>query len=276
VSDPKIPITPEEQRALSGIIADLDRVLDVSSRFIPEVVTPHPKKGSQISDAYIAKQRDAFEIARVLLLSAQDHLGAIAIIAKAGTLPQFALYTLLRGAAEAVVRARHLLDVDPSLTSADRLGRALNERLRNVEEAGKLDSASATYATKRVPHLESRAAALGINVVRNKKSEIIGFGTARPSILELFDRYLPAGKTVFRYLSAFAHSEPWALIPKERAKPSAEPGINIVSTEVNTKLVLTLLVGVASLFDEAVGYWVILAGVPLEVWRLAKQPPSSR
>ncbi len=190
-------------------------------------------------------------------------------------MPIFALYTLLRGAAEPVVRARHLLDTSPSITHADRLARALNQRLENMEEAGKIDRASALNAAQRVTHLVSRAATAGIQVVRNKKGQIIGFGTVPSSILDLFDSYLPAGATVFRYLSAFAHSQPWALLPRDRARPSTDSGVQIVTADVNVTLVLTLLAGVASLFDQTVGLWVELAGQPAEVWRLAKLPSSS-
>ena len=75
--------------------------------------------------------------------------------------------------------------------------------------------------------------------------------------------------------SAFAHSQPWALLPRERAQSTADPTVQVIPTDVNVKMVLTLLAGVASLFDESVGFWVVLAGQPADVWRLAKQPPSS-
>jgi len=269
----EIPLTEAEQRALSGIITDLDRVLDVSNRFIEEVVTPAARAGSPIEQAFAVNEREAYDIARVLLLSAQDHLAAISIIAKAGRLPMFALYTLLRGAAEPIVRARHLLDT--TISHAERMGRGLNERLENVEEAGKIDAAAASYAAKRVKHLDGYATSKGITVVRNKKGEVIGFGAGRRSIFDLFDQYLPAGGKVFRYLSAFTHSQPWALLRTAEAQPTADPGVKLAPTYVSVNMILTLLAGVASLFDETVGYWVVLAGQPLELWRMAREPPSA-
>ncbi len=51
VNDPTIPITPEEHRALSGVVADLDLIIKQSAKFIPEVVNP-PVSGSPIAIAF--------------------------------------------------------------------------------------------------------------------------------------------------------------------------------------------------------------------------------
>jgi hypothetical protein len=267
-NEPFVAVTPAELVALRGIIADLDLILDASAQFVP-VIQPRP--GSPLAVAYSSgnpDERIGFDTGGLLLYAAKDHLAAISMITRAGVLPSFALYTLLRGAAEPVVRARHLLD--PQISAVERHTRSFNERLENAVQAGKINEAAAEYAAQRMPYLVSRAEGLSISAKRNSKSEVIAFGDSRPSIFDNFDRYLPKGGLLFRYLSAFAHSQPWALIERGRAQPTADPGVSAAPTDVNVRMALTLLAGVASLYEQTVGFWLGLAGQPPGTWDAAK------
>jgi hypothetical protein len=223
---------------------------------------------SAISRAYEAQRRDAFDLAELLLFAAGDHLRTIVAIADTGNVPSFALFTLLRSAAEAAVRARHLLE--PQLDDSARLARSLNERLSNLAEQGKvvLDD---EHLMERISHLEQRAQQLGIEVRSNKQGKTDSFGEPRQSMVALFARYLKGGDTGYRVLSAYAHSMQWMLVRSARAKPSTEPEIVLVSTQVDTDELLALMDDIVDLFDADCGFWVVLAGQPLDVWSLAKQ-----
>jgi len=264
-------VSNDEMALLDHVLERLDRVLTAADRFVPEVAEP-PVDGSPLAVASATTERDAFDLARLLLVAAGDHLGAILLIRRGRILPSFALYTLLRGGAEATVRASHLLDL--SIDHRTRLARALTERFVNIEEQGKVLE-DAQHEAARVAHLVQRAEALSIPVRRNDKGKVIAFGRPRPSLTDLFEAALHEGTLAYRVLSAYAHSMQWVLLPTDRAVPSAEAGVALVSTEVDLNRLIALLYGVLDAFDEAVRRWVVLAGQPAEVWRLAKEGPGN-
>lgn len=268
VQQSAVPASPAEQAAVNAAIVQLDRLLAALDRVVADVADP-PVPGSPVAVAYAADQREAFDLAGLQMYAGADHLRAILMIMRGGTLPCFALFTLLRAAAEAGARARHLLE--PTLDDAGRMARALNDRLDNIEEQAKLKSVDVTHTDSRIANLSSRASSLGIPPITNKKGVVIAHGEARPSIVELFEKHLPGGSTAFRVLSAYTHSEPWMLAPRSRAEPSSDPRVAMVRTDVNVPMMLAILEGVMELFDECAGFWVVLNGQPLDVWKLARQ-----
>jgi len=270
----QIEMTEQEKAALEFAANKLALVLGASEKFVTEVVEP-PVPGSRIDLAYDADLRDAYDAANLLIVAAEDHLRTILQVLEHGPLPTFALYTLLRAAAEAVVRCRHLLDL--GIDEPARLGRALNERLDNLQEQNKVKpETQGTHLPDRVEHLVERATENGIPVLRNQTKDgsvgkrVIGFGEVVKSEVELFEAYLAAGSTAFRFLSGYVHSKQWVLIPRYGAERAADPGISMVPTDLNVVHFAGVLDLVVTLHDENIGYWHILAGLPSDVWRVAK------
>jgi len=222
--------------------------------------------------------RDAYEMAYLLIYATEDHLRATLVLIEPGPLPSFALYTLLRAAADSAVRCAHLLDT--GVDETQRLARGMNERLDNLREQAKLDSAKyRSHYDARLANLEQRATANGITVVRQRlKSgqvgEVIGFEEPVKSDLDLFHLYLPAGSTAFRFLSGYVHSKPWVLVPRHKATPSADPKVALVATDLNVGLFLSLLETLLALHDRNIAAWLGLAGYPPQVWMDARKVPD--
>ena len=110
----------------------LERLLSAADQLVSE----EPVPGSRMDRAQQTDLRDGYDLARACIFSAEDHLRTVLAFLRPEPplteviLPQFSLYTLLRAACTADVRARHLLDL--GITETRRLARALNERLRQA------------------------------------------------------------------------------------------------------------------------------------------------
>lgn len=209
-------------------------------------------------------------MANLLLLSAEDHLRTMLLVRNVGPLPQFALYTVLRAAGEAAVRARHLLD--PKITETQRLARALNERLENLIEQRNVDrDAMQVKYDEAVDRFEKQAIKNGIPVRRKKNTgPICYFWEPIRPLVHLFGEYLPEGSAAFRLLSGFTHSRPWVQVRPLRAEPSTTPGLSNVPLDMDVVLFSDVLTLVLALFDEDVALWLDAAGYPPEVWKAAK------
>lgn len=284
-----VELAPEEQEHLASATARLQRLLDAADKFVADVIeTPVP--GSPIAKAYEVDRRDAFDIANHLLFATQDHLRAIlCLVQKSDMLPAFSLFTLLRDAADALVRTRHLLDL--RLSPAQRLGRALTDRLVNLREQDKVISearnagrltpedeakivATGSSLSARTAALETRAAEAGVSVLHDRRGDVSGFGESIPSQWQLFDRYLPEGALVFRMLSGHTHSMRWVQLPIGRAEASPDPTVALIPIGLDVKLLVVIVGLTLGLFDETVRYGVILAGQPISVWEDAKKGPT--
>lgn len=270
----QIDMTPEETAVLEREATRLARLLSASEKFTAEAANP-PVPGSRMGHAHTADLRDAYGIAQLLILACEDHLRTALLVLKTGPLPSFALYTLVRAAADAAVRAKHLLD--PAISEQTRLARGMNERLDNINQQFKAMAAQGrAHYDQRVQHLEQRALANGIAVLREKRKDgaagkVIGFGEPWSKDVDLFSRYLPAGSMAFRILSGYVHSKPWVLAPGYKAQPSSDPKVGIVPTDMDVGMFVAVLTTVLDLHDASVGHWLTLAGYPAEVWANAKQ-----
>jgi hypothetical protein len=219
--------------------------------------------------------RDPYDYSYALIFSAEDHLRTMLTVIKHGPLPGYGLYTLARAAADALVRAAYLLELP--LTPAERLGRTLNERLDNLDEQRKVGPDLEEHYRQSVAGLEAKAAAHGVQIVINSPKsgapgKLIGFGTPKKSVTDLFEQFLTGGESVYRYLSGYAHSKMWAQLPRSRAEPSPDdPDVALVSTDLNVPLFTGVLKSVTVLYDQVLANWILLAGYPSEVWRMAKQ-----
>jgi hypothetical protein len=272
--------TPEESEAINLVASKLTRILDASDKFVSDVSSP-PVPGSPMDRAFTVHQREAFDMAYLLIFSAEDHLRTILQVIKSGLVPGFALFTLLRAAAEAVVRCRHLLD--PGIDHPARLGRALNERLDNLQEQRKVRSDDAEmnqHYRERVAYLEERAGAEGVKVIHARTKygsdgEVIGFREVVRSDLALFEQYVPVGSTAFRFLSGYVHSKPWVQVTPSRALPADEEGVTYIATDLNIVLFAGMLDTTLDLHDQNIGFWHTLAGYPVDVWQAAKESPAT-
>jgi hypothetical protein len=266
------PPNDEEQKALNVVGERLIRLAeDASISFVFDAINP-PKSSSPHARATEADLRDAYDYGGHLIFATHDHLRTVLLIIKAGTLPSYAMYTLLRPAAEAAVRAKHLLI--PTISETDRLARGLNERLDNLWEQRKAGVDVASI----IDHLADRATANGISVERSKpkpgrKREITGFGEPVRSDLDLFKSYLRAGTTAFRFLSGHVHSKPWIQLPRNRARATATPTISSISTEINLMLFCNVLDSVLSVHDENIGHIMVLSGYPISAWTTMRARP---
>jgi len=188
-------------------------------------------------------------------------------------MPAFAFYTLLRAAADATVRCRHLLE--PGITEPERLARGMNERLDNLRQQGAVDPETlGAHFDRRLAHMKQRAEENGISLRWDKGKDggkLIGFNEPVKKDLDLFRLYFSKGSTAFRYLSGYVHSKPWVLIPRHRARPSADPDVSLAETRIEIEVFVPLLESVMDLVDETIGDWLSLAEHTPDVWSSAKK-----
>ena len=266
-------LTAADTAALQPVANRLSRLIAITTTNLVHDATFKPVPGKRIETATKAKLQDAYELARQRLLSADDHLRSILTLLKPDSvLPSFAMFTLVRGAAVATVHARYLLE--PAIDEPTRLGRGLSARLENLTQQQKVHpDTQGSHFNDRVEHLRQRAEANGLTVNRNRNGVITGFGDGWLSDTDLFDKYMPAGvgKTYFQYLSGYAHSLPWAQYPMSRAKPSDDPEIVLVPTDVNVPVLAAVLDGELGLYDETIGFYLGHGGYPALVWAEAKK-----
>jgi hypothetical protein len=254
------PLTAEDRAVLQPVADRLRRLVATTTTNLVHDATYKPVADSRIDTATKAKLQDAYELARQRLVSAEDHLRSIlTLLAPDALLPQFSLFTLIRGAAVATVHARHLLD--PNIDEGIRLKRGLSARLENLRQQQKVHpEVQGSFYDDRTEHLRKRAATNGVELVR------------WPTDTELFDTHMPeVGKTYFQYLSGYAHSLPWAQTPISRAQPSDDPDIVLVPTAVDVATLAAVLNGALSLYDETVGFFLGHGGYPAMVWTEAKK-----
>src|SRR5260370_24663689 len=104
---------PAERALLQEQIDRLALLLQASDRFVRSSTEP-PVAGSPMDTARKAQLYDAYEQAYRLLFSAEDHLRTIlTVFTGKDALPIFSPFTLVRAAADPLVRCRHL--VEPGL-----------------------------------------------------------------------------------------------------------------------------------------------------------------
>jgi hypothetical protein len=285
-----VPLSNAEMSALSAVTQRLGRQLHASEMFLDQVVNP-PVPGSAIDHAYAGKSRVEFDLAFLFVKAGEDHLRTILWITEARRLPSFAMYTVMRGAAEALARAWYLLG---AATVEERRSRALNIRLSSLLEQSKLldprarkgkpkpkrsaDEISRSESDRRrvrerLKALEDQAAAQGIGAIRDKNGRAIGFGSAPlPQKWELVADAMHEGEFAYGLVSGFGHSEPWALLRPERAVPTDDPEVMLSPTALNLDWLLAILERVLDVHDRILARWMELAGQSADVWNLAKQP----
>jgi hypothetical protein len=53
-------------------------------------------------------------------------------------------------------------------------------------------------------------------------------------------------------------------------------GLSQLSTEIDTAQFLAIMASVLDVFDEASMYWVVLAGFPADVWKVARTGEAAK
>lgn len=262
----KVALSEEELRAFGQAIEHARAVVTAGDTFIREVAEP-PVAGSEIAQATASGMRDPYDSAELLLFTARDHLRAVVTIADTRQLPVYAPFTILRGAAEATVRASFLLE--QGVSDVDRVASHLNERLMNLREQNKLIVDKA-HLDKRLAELQKRAQVLGIQPVVNKTGDIDGFGVRRPSLTDLFVLYLRNGAKTYRILSAYAHSMTWLIVRPSRAIKDSS-GQNWMPLVTDARELALFILEVSEALDKACLRWVEASGQPRAVWDMANQ-----
>jgi hypothetical protein len=270
-------VDPEEARILGIVIGRLTRLIECTDEVVLGAVDD-PVPGSPKDKAASSDLDDAYGYVRMVMASADDHLRTIRLVVTTGPLPMYALYTLLRAAAEAIVRVRHL--VDPDITEVERLARGMNERLDNLDEQRKVAADQQPHYDERVAFLEAKAAINGIAIRRAKSKDgavgkVIGIDSTISTDFDLFSKYIDDGSTIYRVLCGHVHSKQWVQMLKSAAKPSADPKVLLVNPELRIRTFAFLLDVVLDLYQACVGYWLVLAGYPSNLFELALGPSAT-
>ena len=265
-----IEMTAEEKSRLLAVAERLERLLEASRKFVGPSADS-PLANSPMNDAYEAGLHEPYHQAFLLIFSVEDHLRSILALLKNGPIPGFSLYTLLRAAGEAAVRARYLLD--PTANEPTRLARALTERLYNLQQMRKFSRAPDLKERyeRRIAHLEERALANGVTPFRkDPAAPITGFDGPRQSSTALFASYLPEGSLTFSFLSGYTHSMMWIVLRRE-PESSPDPKVSLAPTDLEVLLFADVLTVVLNLHDENLRQWLRLAGYPAVVWNEARK-----
>jgi hypothetical protein len=272
-----VAMNPAEQALLQGPMSRITILLAASDRFVRSSTEP-PVAGFPMGSAKKAQLYDAYEQAYRLLFSAEDHLRTVlSVFTGKDPLPIFSPFTLLRAAADPLMRCRHLLD--SGLSESDRLARGLNERLDNLKEQRKAHALlpgqvlnAQTHYDNRVADLENRAKANGIKPKPDSKGKTIGFNETVAEDIELFAAYLPggAGSLAFRVLSGYVHSKPWIQYDPSDAQATSDPNWMVIPKSLDVPTFAAVLKAVLSVHDTCIGQWLALAGYPPSVWYQAK------
>jgi hypothetical protein len=273
--------TPEESRVYEVIFVRIAAALQASQNVLADAmdrtVPSSPNHRARTNQVW-----DAYEQVGLLLYSAEDHLRAMLMLLEGPQVPTYALYTLLRAAAEAILRCAYLLD--PSLTEQQRMARGLNVQLENLMEQNKVVPDEKLFS-ERVAALEERAARNGIEVIKKHTDKpATAFGEQRMSEVALFSTYIqsrdkepdpdpgkPIGETLFRYLSGHVHSMVWVKISQAAATPTEEPGMSSVKLDMKFDWLAAMVAMVLRVHEQNIASLLKLSGYPQMVWDEAKK-----
>lgn len=260
------------------LAAGLHASQTVVARFL-EPVAP----GSPNARARSGQTWDAYELVGLFQYSGEDHLRTMLMLFEGPQLPTYALYTLLRAAAEAIVRCAYLLD--PGITETQRLARALNVRLENLIEQNKAAPDAVSHGS-RVAYLEQRAADNGIAVFKSKKNFVTHFGEPQRNEVELFAQYVKpleprsgveeaVGNMLYRYLSGQVHSMLWVKLSDAESVSTDEPGMSSVKLDLKFDWLAPVLSLVLRVHEQNILNLLQLSGYPSMVWEEAKKTATA-
>ena len=266
--DELLPPTPEERRLLDAASTH------IRARVIAAVqyrVAVRPQPGSEHELALQGwRGNEPGALAELLLVSAEFHFLTLASTLSSRELYPLGGYTLIRGAAEPSARAAWLMD--PNVGPKVRRARVLAERLNALIERRKFKD-QRRKAADRIKELIADAEDLGHQVDdRNRPTH---FGQARTSATTLFGQLLPGvasrdadpvGADLYRILSGFTHSVPWALLAQAETFQGESPGHKWARIELRPKWLLGLLDQALTIHDIAQRRLAAQIGQGSEAW----------
>lgn len=202
------PLDPEASTRFTEALArveGLERRLQIVARAEAESDSRATADGASPHARYILM------FSGMAMAVAVDHLVAWRRIATSGPIPIYAPMALLRGAFEAAVLVRWL--VDRRVAASERVGRGIAAQLVDYEERGKFE-ADAKSPEERPSGMGKSARARHADLVAARRNDGI------PIVPMLGPTALAGGygvpgfrdqRWLFRIMSAFAHAKPWAL-----------------------------------------------------------------
>jgi hypothetical protein len=279
------PTTIAEQAEIDAAVIHVRARVAVATKYRAAV---RPQGGSaQAVELASWRGNDPGGLAELLLVRAEYHL--LTLMAALSTRELYPLggYTLLRGAAEPAARAAWL--IDPGTTAKNRRARVLAERLNALQERRRFKE-QRRKADDRMRELVRDAEALGHRPSDQDLRKLAHFGQVRPSATTLFGQLLPEisepgadplGADIYRILSGFTHSVPWALLAQSERYQSEQPGRKWARIELNPFWLLAILEQVLKLHDIAYGRLAGQIGEDSSAWRtllttLPRAPDAGR
>jgi hypothetical protein len=246
------PVTRSEAVAITAAVAHLRALADTAAPAYRAAV--RPKTGSAEERAIrAARGNDAGLMAEMLLMSSDFYLLTFAAALSTREIYPLAGYALLRGAAEPAAWAAWLMD--PAISKQERLARVLGERLYNLKQQHGFKDLE-NHASDRIGELVEDAKALGCKPHGKKPDH---FGQERPSATRLFGKLLPdvnspgadpMGADIYRWLSGYTHSVPWAIFAEGQAL-AGNPGFGWLRVEARPVVLVILLSNVLRLYEIA-------------------------
>jgi hypothetical protein len=288
-------MTPEQERIAGVTLAYLHRCTTKGSALFSEMLTA-PRVGSVAETSLQDKDlMEPFYLAGAYLHVALDHYLTVQAMFIPGTPPpgapvpvlrNYSPYTIVRAAFEADAWACWLLD--PGLSPAERLARAMTVRALNVREVRRLGLTS--KAGKRVDY-GARIARVAEVAKRhnlaekwNTEGDLVWVGAPPPDATKLLIELLPdpgpdtngepLGWHTYSLLSARAHGDPWAVI--HNAQGAAPIGAHAAFIEVVIDVVelMRLLSISLRLHSEAMCRAAILNGQGPADWENLRGPTA--
>ncbi len=270
-STPPTAATASEQREIDAAIAHVRARIRIAGEYR---VAVRPPPGSEYEKAHKdSRGNDPGPLAELLLTSSDFHLMTLATALSTRELYPLGGYTLLRGAAEPAARAAWLMD--PGVSAKARRARVLVERLNALQERRKFKD-QRRKADDRIAKLVEDATALGHRPVDSKVKKPEHFGEVRTSATTLFGQLLPDisrpgadpfGADLYRLLSGFTHSVPWALLAQSERYQGERPGYQWARIELNPAWLLAAQAEVLELHDIAHERLAAQVGEGREPWR---------
>jgi len=226
-----------------------------------------PKPGSNaLTDLQASRGELVRSGAIASINSSIDHVVSWAgLFIRAGMLPSFAHYTLLRSAAEGASSARWL--VDPTVDRNERVARGMGHQLADLIERRKLEqiaiptgtaeslirATEGRLADERIEELRRDAGAAGLTPVHITRTDLVArFGV---------------GEFAYRILCAFAHAGlaiPFAASTRTEPREPDAGGLRAVTLTGDIEGAILMSGSVVSLVWHALGEVYAYQGYPID------------
>jgi hypothetical protein len=285
-------MTPLEQRHAGVALAYLQRCTAVGTALFAEILA-RPRAGSAAETSL--KDKDLMEpmyLAGMYMQVALDHYRSLQsmFIFAAGTpapeVPNYSPYTLVRAALEANAWACWLLD--PGLSPAERLARAMTVRALNVRAARRLGLTSKSGERvdygERIARVSEVASRYNLVEKWNSQGDLVWVGVPPPNVTELLVELLPEstpdtngeplGWHTYSLLSARAHADPWAVLHNVKRAVSIGPHAGVAEVFIDVVELMRLLSVSLRLYSEAIRRAAILDGRAPGEWERHRGPTA--